>query len=148
MTSDRERVLIQQYDTAHRAYLEALEVVREDVFGNHEAAAASAKSQVEKAKRAREQREVDKEAYDEERRMLDRDREQLAFDEHQKREDEFQLEHRAVARRAEQHGLRLQSDRRLAPLQDLLDDVARLVGFVGDGVGKAVGLKVSPSQVG
>ena len=48
--------------------------------------------ELEKVKRAREQREIDREAYEEERRMLDRDREQLAFDEHQKREDEFQLE--------------------------------------------------------
>lgn len=50
MTSDRERALIQKYDSAHRAYLEALEVVREAVFGNRGPAAAGAKSQVTKAK--------------------------------------------------------------------------------------------------
>ena len=50
MTSDRERALIQQYDSAHRAYLEALEVVREAVFGNGGSAGRVAKSQVTKAK--------------------------------------------------------------------------------------------------
>ncbi len=45
MTSDRERVLIQQYDNAHRAYLEALEVVREAVFGNHEALSSMSPTQ-------------------------------------------------------------------------------------------------------
>ena len=57
MTSDRERVLIQQYDDAHRAWLQALEVVREAVFGNHAQtgglapkAGRGAKSQVTKAK--------------------------------------------------------------------------------------------------
>jgi hypothetical protein len=50
MTSDRERVLIQQYDDAHRAWLQALEVVREAVFGNGGSAGRAAKSQVTKAK--------------------------------------------------------------------------------------------------
>lgn len=50
MTSDRERELIRQYDDAHRAYLEALEVVRARVFGRAEAVGRTAKSQVTKAK--------------------------------------------------------------------------------------------------
>lgn len=48
---DRERELIRNYDDAHRAYLEALEVVRARVFGRTETAARGAKSQVTKAKR-------------------------------------------------------------------------------------------------
>jgi hypothetical protein len=50
VTIDRERELIRQYDDAHRAYLEALEVVRARVFGRAEAVGRGAKSQVTKAR--------------------------------------------------------------------------------------------------
>ena len=55
--NDRERQLIQQYDSAHRAYLEAMDAVRAAVFGRattDEAAksrAADAKQQLEQAQR-------------------------------------------------------------------------------------------------
>lgn len=47
---DRERELILQYDDAHRAYLESLEVVRAAVFGRAATLDRTAKSQVTKAK--------------------------------------------------------------------------------------------------
>lgn len=50
MTTDRERELICGYNDAHRAYLEALAVVRERVFGQAEAVARSEKSQVTRAR--------------------------------------------------------------------------------------------------
>ncbi len=63
MTTDRERDLIQQYDNAHRAYLEALEVVREAVFGNHEAAGRAAKAQVTRTKHRMEEAERELQKY-------------------------------------------------------------------------------------
>ena len=48
---DRERELIRQYDDAHRAYLEALEVVRARVFGRADAVGRGGKSQVTRAKK-------------------------------------------------------------------------------------------------
>jgi hypothetical protein len=54
---DRERELIQQYNNAHRAYLNALDVVRAAVFGRALAVNGSAKSQVTKAKHRLEQAE-------------------------------------------------------------------------------------------
>mmetsp|Transcript_57509 Transcript_57509/g.132076 ORF Transcript_57509/g.132076 Transcript_57509/m.132076 type:complete len:622 (-) Transcript_57509:437-2302(-) len=54
--------------------------------------------ELEKVKYAREQREREKDAFEEERRLLEREREQMAFVDNEKREDDFQ--HQQSKRRA------------------------------------------------
>jgi hypothetical protein len=50
MTEDRERDLIQQYQAAHGAYLEALAAARDAIFGRSESPDNSTKTQIARAK--------------------------------------------------------------------------------------------------
>ena len=62
--TDRERQLIQQYYSAHRAYLDALEVVRAAVFGRAATVkAGAAKSSVTKAKQRLDEAERELQQY-------------------------------------------------------------------------------------